>query len=456
MSEPPLPAGFGRYRTIALLGRGAMGTVYKAHDPLIGRDVAIKVVHTERLDAATRREYLARFHAEAQAAGRCNHPAIVAIYDVSAEGEQPFIVMELVQGASLQQALCDPGRRGTTDLLAVIGEVLAGLGFAHGQGVIHRDIKPANILLTKDGRAKIADFGIARLDEGMATGVGAMLGTPNYMAPEQIIGGAVDHRADLFAVGVMLYEILTGRLPFAGRNLSETVLRLTSPEPADLAPVTAASPAYAPVIARALAKRPAERFASAEAFAEALRAVEVEPADTAATVVLPAGALPAGGPRFDPAMLDQLETSLARFLGPMARVLVRHAADEATSREALVAALAKQVPRSQDAAQFLREHAVRIEPRTGEATGGTTAGLGRTGSRAVPVGPELLAAAEAALAFHIGPIAHLLVTQASATSANAVELTERLAQHLSRPEDAAQFRRRMLAAIGGRKGPPGA
>ncbi len=454
MSEALLPAGFGRYRPLAVLGRGSMGTVYKAQDPVIGRNVAIKVVHTERLDAAMRKEYLARFHAEAQAAGRCNHPAIITIYDVSADGERPFIVMELVEGASLQQVFRDPERRGTINGLAVIGEVLAGLGFAHGQGVIHRDIKPANVLLTKDRRAKIADFGIARLDEGMATGAGAMLGTPNYMAPEQINGGAVDHRADLFAAGVILYEFLTGRLPFAGRNLSETVLRLTNSEPADLAPVMATSPAAAPVIARALAKHPAERFASAGAFATALRAVEDEPASMAATVVLPAGVLPGGGKRFDPAMLGQLETSLARFLGPMARLLVTRAAEETTSREALLTALSRHLPRPEDAAQFLREHAVEL--RGGESTGGTTTGLSGTGARGVPVGPELLAAAETALAFYIGPIAHLLVTEVSATSANAVDLTERLAQHLRRPGDAAQFRRQMLAAINGRKGPPGA
>ncbi|MGH7188231.1 MAG: serine/threonine-protein kinase [Acetobacteraceae bacterium] len=447
MSEPPLPASFGRYRTLALLGRGAMGTVYRAHDPLIGRQVAIKVVHTERLDAATRQEYLARFGAEAQAAGRCNHPGIVAIYDLSAEGEQPFIVMELVEGASFRQVLGDPERRRAVNSLAVIGEVLEGLAFAHGQGVIHRDIKPANILLSKEGRAKIADFGIARLDEGATTGTGAMLGTPNYMAPEQIIGGVVDHRADLFAVGVILYEALTGGLPFAGRNLSETLLRLANNEPADLAPVLADHSTYAPIFARALAKRPADRFPSAGAFAQALRALGTDEAGTATVV------LPGAGRRFDPAMLAEIEARLVRFVGPMARVLVRRAAEQAASREDLLAALAKELPRPEDAAQFLREHAARIEPRIGEPTGGTTTGLGRTGSRTAPVTPELLAIAEAALTFTIGPIARVLVTEAAGAATSAADLTERLAQHLRRPEDAARFRRQMLAAISGRKPP---
>lgn len=448
MSEPPPPASFGRYRTLALLGRGAMGTVYKAHDPLIGRQVAIKVVHTERLDAATRQEYLARFRAEAQAAGRCNHPGIVAIYDLSAEGEQPFIVMELVEGASFRQVLGDPERHAAINSLAVLGEVLEALDFAHGQGVIHRDIKPANILLSKEGRAKIADFGIARLDEGATTGTGVMLGTPNYMAPEQIIGGVVDHRADLFAVGVILYEALTGRLPFAGRNLSETLLRLTNNEPADLSPILAARPAVATIVARALAKRPGDRFASAGAFAEALRALGTKEAGTAATVVLPRS-----GRHFDPAMLAEIEARLARFVGPMARVLIRRAAEQAASREELLATLSKELPRPQDAAQFLREHATRIEPRIGERTGGTTTGLGRTGSQTAPVTPELLATAEAALAFTIGPIARVLVAEAAGAAASAADLTERLAQHVRRPEDAARFRRQMLAAISGRKPP---
>lgn len=451
MSELPLPVGFGRYRTLALLGQGAMGTVYKAHDPLIGRNVAIKVVHTESLDPDTRKEYLTRFHAEAQAAGRCNHPRIVAIYDVSTAANEPFIVMELVEGASLRQMLGDAERRRTLNGPAVIGEVLDGLGFAHAQGVIHRDIKPANVLLTKEGRAKIADFGIARLDAGAATGAGMMLGTPNYMAPEQIAGAVVDHRADLFAVGVILYETLTGQLPFAGRNISETVLRLTSPEPADMAPVAARHPAYVPVLARALAKRAADRFADAAAFAAALAGPAHQEQAMGATVVLPAAER-----RFDAAQLGAIETSLARFLGPMAQVLVREAAAATTSREDLLAALAERLAKPEERARFLKEHATRLEPRIGERTGGTTAGLAATGSRAVPLGPELLAVAEEALAFHIGPIAPVLVRDAAAHAANAAELTERLAQHLKKPEHAAEFRRRMLAAIGRRKPAPGA
>jgi tRNA A-37 threonylcarbamoyl transferase component Bud32 len=419
-----------------------MGSVYKAHDPVIGRDVAIKVVHTEALDEETRREYLIRFRAEAQAAGRCNHPAIVAVYDVSADGERPFIVMELVEGPSLRGVLRDPVTRARTDCLAVIRDVLEGLAFAHAQRVIHRDVKPANILLSRDGRAKIADFGIARLDEGRATGAGAMLGTPNYMAPEQIIGGAVDHRADLFAVGVMLYEVLTGGLPFVGRNLNETVLRLASPEPADLAPVAASHPAYMPLLSKALAKRPAERFASASEFAQALQAVRGDAPATAATVVLPAAER-----RFDPAALGEIERSLARFVGPMAHLIVARAAEQAPSREDLLATLAKSLARPQDAAQFLREHSVRIEPRLAERTSGTATFSG-TAARTTAVSPELLAAAESALAFYLGPIARVLVAQASGAAPSAADLTERLAQHIRRPEDAAQFRRRMFAEIG--------
>ncbi len=219
MNQQTRPGAIGRYQILDVVGSGAMGTVYKAHDPAIGRDVAIKVVRIDADSAQERAAAIDRFRLEVQAAGRCSHPAIVGVYDFLDQSGDPAIVMELVDGTSLYRTLRDPERRAAYPLPGVLLQVLEGLGYAHGQGIIHRDIKPANILVTPSGQAKIADFGVARLAGANATMAGAMLGTPSYMAPEQLIDDRVDHRADLFSVGAILYEMLAGKSPFAGRTV---------------------------------------------------------------------------------------------------------------------------------------------------------------------------------------------------------------------------------------------
>ena len=206
MTEPVLPTQLGRYRPTAILGTGAMGLVYRAEDPVIGREVAIKVMRTESLDAETRADYFERFRREVQAAGRCSHAGIVAIYDYAENDGEPFIVMELVEGRSLQRLLRDTAARASLDPVGLMLQVLDALDCAHAFAVVHRDIKPANILVTSSGQAKIADFGIARSSHLTSmTMTGGMIGTPSYMAPEQVIGQDVDHRADLFAAGAILY-----------------------------------------------------------------------------------------------------------------------------------------------------------------------------------------------------------------------------------------------------------
>jgi eukaryotic-like serine/threonine-protein kinase len=173
------PLAIGRYQVLDALGSGAMGTVYKASDPVIGRNVAIKVIRIDADSAQDHAASVARFRAEVQAAGRCAHPAIVGIYDFLEQAGDPAIVMELVEGNSLHAALRDPTVRATLSVPEVLLQVLDGLGYAHGQGVIHRDVKPANILLTASGQPKIVDFGIARSPDGDATLGGAMMGTPS-------------------------------------------------------------------------------------------------------------------------------------------------------------------------------------------------------------------------------------------------------------------------------------
>ena len=217
MSQPDLRK-IGRYEVRAELGRGAMGVVYRAEDPLLGRKVAIKTILLSG-DPAEREDYEARFLQEARAAGGLNHPNIVTIHDVGREGEMVYMAMELVEGVELREMI--PALRQSTGLaLELAMQIAEGLAFAHAGGVVHRDIKPANVMVVRGRQAKIMDFGIARLQESLVkTQAGMVLGSPQYMSPEQITGQAVDGRSDIFSLGSMLYEMATGEAPFRGTDM---------------------------------------------------------------------------------------------------------------------------------------------------------------------------------------------------------------------------------------------
>ena len=213
----PIPAQIGRYVVESLVGAGGMGQIYKAHDPDIRRTVAIKLISTRLMSSVDRGEYMRRFRREAEAAARCAHPNIVAIYDYAMHEGQPFLAMEFVHGMSVRQMI-DERPMAVPDAIRVMLQVLDALGSAHDQGVIHQDVKPANILLTPQMRAKVTDFGISRFANTDITHHHLSMGTPNYMSPEQCRGGPVDHRADLFAAGATLFEMVAGERAFAGRT----------------------------------------------------------------------------------------------------------------------------------------------------------------------------------------------------------------------------------------------
>ncbi|MGE4047685.1 MAG: serine/threonine-protein kinase, partial [Acetobacteraceae bacterium] len=465
-----LPAAIGRYRPTARLGAGAMGTVYQAHDPLIDRMVAVKVVRTEALDPVTEAQFVERFRQEVQAAGRCSHPAIVGVYDFLEAAGSPAIVMELVQGRSLQQILSEPAARAALPVVPVVLQVLDALGYAHGQGVIHRDIKPANVLLTPAGQAKITDFGIARLNQASVTHTGAMLGTPHYMAPEQAFDGPIDRRADLFSVGAILYEIIGGRPPFAGRSIAETIRRLTDDQEADPGPL-AAMPELAPIVRRALAKDPAQRFQTADAFAAALQGIigSEQP-----TVVLSDVGRRKTARTWDPTLLQRLERQYAVYVGPLARKTVAHAAQDAASTEELYAILARGLSNPAERSAFLRSlggarvepslthtrfptatrtQASAVRPVTGTsrgqaASGVSQAGAGRAPSPSVTTIPaQALAAAQGALAFFVGPIARVLVRDAAAQATSGRNFIDRLCAHVPSPQEADALRRRLRADV---------
>ncbi|HTQ80973.1 MAG TPA: serine/threonine-protein kinase, partial [Thermoanaerobaculia bacterium] len=217
------PTRLGRYEILDEIGKGAMGVVFLAKDPLIGRLVALK---TFRIGYSVKdqemEQFRARFMREAQSAGILSHPNIVTIHDVVEESEEglAFIAMEYVRGTNLKVVLQRETPLDLAYTAGILEQIADGLDYAHSKGVVHRDVKPANIIITADNRVKITDFGIARIDTSNLTQEGQLLGTPNYMAPEQILGREVDHRADLFSLGVVLYEMLTRHKPFQGENLT--------------------------------------------------------------------------------------------------------------------------------------------------------------------------------------------------------------------------------------------
>jgi hypothetical protein len=262
----------GRYEILGELGRGAAGQVYRAHDPKIGRLVAIKVLApTPGAGEREAQEWRARFLREAVAAGRLTHPNIVTVYDVGEEAGRPFLVMELVEGEALDARLAARGPLPIDQVVSIGRQVAQGLDYAHRQGVIHRDIKPANILRLLDGAVKVADFGIARLSGAEMTHTGQILGTPSYMAPEQVAGGKVDGRSDLFSLAAVLYELTTGEKAFPGDTISSVLYRIVHEEPLPLRDLNPVVPAGLDVCLRqALSKDPAQRPADGAEFARRL------------------------------------------------------------------------------------------------------------------------------------------------------------------------------------------
>jgi serine/threonine protein kinase len=268
------PSNFGRYEILAEIGRGAMGVVYKAHDPTIDRVVALKTILLPEHQSAEEKKFRERFLLEAQAAGRLSHPSIVTIYDVGEDiqTQNPFIVMEFVEGESLEKQLSDLGGDFPSECaLALIRELACALDYAHSQGIVHRDIKPGNVLLATDGRPKITDFGVAKLNMAYQTVAGQALGTPAYMSPEQLNGDAVDGRSDLFSLGVILYTLLTGHRPFQGNSAMTVSFRVVHRDPL---PVSAYDSDFPPdvdyVIGRAIAKDPAARYQTGNEMADDL------------------------------------------------------------------------------------------------------------------------------------------------------------------------------------------
>jgi tRNA A-37 threonylcarbamoyl transferase component Bud32 len=309
--SPIGPGGrIGRFEISRILGRGAMGTVYLARDPRIDRQVAVKTLRDPSATSEISAEVEARFHNEAKIAGRLEHPNVVTIYEAGREEGVLYIAMEYVDGEPLNQyaATRSPG---FAEKIELVRQAAAALGHAHEKGVLHRDVKPGNILVTRDGQVKVADFGIGKLlaGTGSLTRTGQLIGSPAYMSPEQIRGGALDARSDLFSLGVVLYELLTGVRPFPGNSMTTLVYQILHTEARDpLATKGELPPLVREVFARLLAKSPEQRPADAAEFSRELARLEradarqragasaAPLAGRPATPVAPVTAAPPAGP----------------------------------------------------------------------------------------------------------------------------------------------------------------
>jgi serine/threonine-protein kinase len=452
--DPPRITHLGKYRIEAMLGAGAMGVVYRAFDPHIERHVALKTVRHDLFDGGERASLLARLRNEAQAGGRLAHPNIVGVYDYGETADTAFIAMELVNGQGLKQLL-DAGRPlALATALDWFAQLLAALGFAHAHGVVHRDIKPANLLVSEQGRLKVADFGVAHVESSTLTLAGAMIGTPCYMSPEQFTGESVDGRSDLFSAAIVLYQMLTGCRPFTGASQAEVMRQVMHETPrAPSACNPALTPALDDVLMRALARRPDARFQTAADFQRALDHAPV-PADDRtvleARTVSPDGPLASGSgawrgdslpslTMWPAAMLASVEMQLAGQIGPVARLLVRRAAARiagAPDLPALVALLAPHVPSDKGRALFVA--AFEEGSRAGTTHGAATS---LDASRFPSLGVEEVRAAASKLAVYLGPIANIVAKREASRSGSLEALHERLAAAISNEHDRSRFRR---------------
>jgi eukaryotic-like serine/threonine-protein kinase len=262
----------GRYELVMELGKGAMGTVYKAHDPLLDRTIAIKTINISG-DEPEVAEYEARFYQEAKVAGRLNHRNIITVYDVATSDDMPYLAMELLEGYELGRLLGSGQPLPVAHALDIAAQVADGLAYAHVHGVVHRDIKPANLMVTPDSLVKIADFGIARMRSAERGAEQApVLGSPRYMSPEQVLRKRAEQRSDIFSLGVVLYEMLTGAPPFTGADLNAIVFQIVNLVPPAPSTVSSSIPEMVDfIVAKALAKAPDDRYPDAQQLADDLR-----------------------------------------------------------------------------------------------------------------------------------------------------------------------------------------
>jgi eukaryotic-like serine/threonine-protein kinase len=481
-----IPDRLGKYPVTEILGKGAMGVVYLGRDPIIKRKVAIKTIRKELIEDDEKAESISdRFRREAQAAGALNHPGIVAVYEYGEDEQYAFIAMEYVEGNTLREYLSHGARFDERDTVSIMAQLLDALEFAHANAVWHRDIKPANIMIMSNGRIKLGDFGIARIESSDRTRANMLMGTPGYIAPEYYLGEPIDHRIDIFAAGVLLYELLAGRTPFRGRP--EAIMHdvcYDDPLPPSEVARSNRLPRYDAVVARALEKSPARRFQSAGAFRAALLAEYAHPVSNTiseATIinsVVRSGNVDSGTPSapkvptstpsssvsapsypsstlapsdWSIPVLSGIEVELARFIGPVAKVLVRRAARKHKDINALVVNLLDSLDSVSDREAFARAvigRGVELPPDSIAIAVSSPNGT----AAPPPAGPAVTQAevdrAVKLLTDYIGPIARVVAKRAAANGATRQVFLNEVARSLESEAQRERFLRDATVAGG--------
>jgi hypothetical protein len=488
------PRTLGKYEILDELGTGGMGTVYRALDPVLQRIVAVKLLRSELRTALGSDDLWSRFRAEARAVARLNHPAIVSVYDFcDTDPAGAFFVMEFVDGCTLDHTQ-RTAKLGLAETFHLMGQLLDGLGYAHAQEIVHRDIKPSNLLMTAEGKLKITDFGVAKVGALKQTQIGAAIGTPEYMAPEQYTSSYVDQRCDLYAAGTLFFQLLTGRPPFAGTT--PQIMYQVCHVAAD--PVSSADPAIPtvldPVLAKALAKDPDDRFQSAWDFSAALtgacktlgfsvsnakrrqvvhaapreRVVASEefglsgtlqkteriagldaplsavppqrPAQALAPVRASHPAAPLAGatpppPGWSAEQLAEIEQKLTPIVGPTARILVKRAASLTRDREQLCHDLAAHLLNDDERKRFLSG----VRCGTGSPAPSALAPLDASPADCAEIAPATLARTTKILLPLIGPIAAALVKKTAPCARNELDFYSRLADRITDVKERERF-----------------
>lgn len=490
----------GKYRIDGVLGTGAMGVVYKAFDINIERVVALKTIRTELFGDIQETDLLARFKNEAQASGRLMHPSIVAVYDFGEVDQVAYLAMEFVKGTTLNSVLVAGVPTDFIATIAFMRQLLLALEYAHGRGVVHRDIKPANLMITENAQVKITDFGIARIESSTLTQTGSVIGTPSYMSPEQFRGETVDGRTDVFAAGIVFYQLLTGNRPFVGSAsmVMHQILNETAPNPSNINPKVA--PVFDEVVQKALSKKPDDRYGSARAFLDAMEVAfqtsrvdageqESLETDSDRTILAfrpPASVAAAGfvqhqsrdNSHTSPSsvsintltpwkldILPDMQNLLALQIGPMARLLLKNAMAQVNNVDELCEKLIPHIPSEKGRVQFSEAVQKLKNKFLDQSLSGTKMqssshpGLSRTGlsneltsaskqatspslttmSKMQKIDAVLLEKTERILTLYMGPIAKILVRKMSKQTEDRQVFFRLLAENLPSSADRSKF-----------------
>lgn len=424
----------GKYLVDGILGEGAMGVVYAGHDPDIDRQVAIKTVHQHLIDASGSEDWLERFAREARAAGRVLHPNLVTVFEFLEQDRVPYLVMERVRSATLEDLISAPQGLDLNKAHSIMAQILQGLACIHKVGIVHRDLKPANVMLTETETVKLTDFGIARLTAMDLTGAG-MVGTPSYMAPEQFSGGEVDARADIYACGVLLYELITGRKPFQGGGIEALLVAASTGNVTPPGEIVPGIPeALDQLVLKAMSVNPNDRFPSASDMGDAL-ATALPAADQAGLINLPAASRPKRQEasvasntmlsRMSAQTLTLVERHLITKMGPMGRVIARRAAASATNTEELLDIVLKELAEAGER-QETRDSILRLL-------------AANAGPSPAGIPDESLQRITDLLTPHLGPIAPVLVKRRAAKSASLEDLVRELSDSIKDPQEKTKF-----------------